>query len=230
MDSIASDVGIALEDFAEEFADLTISGRRETIKSRVNTIVRTKVEEGMKRTFAPKVEKYLQSVSNAVKVDIPEINPQMTNSDSAGITGLTGLITEELVRKGLLKLLAMIGTKIPMPIVQIISVAITVAVTLFGKSSKTEELRQKVIQQFRTEVVPQLSTSVKSIVEEMITSQVDQISQTLAVEVDAQIQAEEKALNDLIVQANNEQEEKEKKEQQLQQDWKQVETWLSTAD
>lgn len=86
------------------------------------------------------------------------------------------------------------------------------------------------IQQFRTEVVPQLSTSVKSIVEEMITSQVDQISQTLAAEVDAQIQAEEKALNDLIVQANNEQEEKEKKEQQLQQDWKQVETWLSTAD
>lgn len=230
MDSIASDVGIALEDFAEEFADLTISGRRETIKSRVNTIVRTKVEEGMKRTFAPKVEKYLQSVSNAVKVDIPEINPQMPNSDSAGITGLTGLITEELVRKGLLKLLAMIGTKIPMPIIQIISVAITIAVTLFGKSSKTEELRQKVIQQFRTEVVPQLSTSVKSIVEEMITSQVDQISQTLAAEVDAQIQAEEKALNDLIVQANNEQEEKEKKEQQLQQDWKQVETWLSTAD
>lgn len=86
------------------------------------------------------------------------------------------------------------------------------------------------IQQFRTEVVPQLSASVKSIVEEMITSQVDQISQTLAAEVDAQIQAEEKALNDLIVQANNEQEEKEKKEQQLQQDWKQVETWLSTAD
>lgn len=154
----------------------------------------------------------------------------MPNSDSAGITGLTGLITEELVRKGLLKLLAMIGTKIPMPIIQIISAAITIAVTLFGKSSKTEELRQKVIQQFRTEVVPQLSTSVKSIVEEMITSQVDQISQTLAAEVDAQIQAEEKALNDLIVQANNEQEEKEKKEQQLQQDWKQVETWLSTAD
>lgn len=78
--------------------------------------------------------------------------------------------------------------------------------------------------------MPQLSTSVKSIVEEMITSQVDQISQTLAAEVDAQIQAEEKALNDLIVQANNEQEEKEKKEQQLQQEWKQVESWLSTAD
>ena len=229
MDSIASDVGIALEDFAEEFADLAISGRRETIKSRVNTIIRTKVEEGMKRTFAPKVERYLQSVSEAVKVDIPEINPQMSNSDSNGITGLTSLVTEELVRKGLLKLLAMIGMKIPMPIIQIISGVITVAVTLFGKSNKQEELRQKIIQQFRTKDVPQLSDRVKGIVEELITSQVDKISQTLAAEVDAQIQAEEKALDDLMAQVKNEQEEREKREQELQQDWKQVETWMDAA-
>lgn len=229
MDSIASDVGIALEDFAEEYAGLATSGRKETIKSRVNTIVRTKVEERMKRTFAPKVERYLQSVADAVKVDIPEIHMQMSDSGSATMTGLTGLITEELVKKGLLKLLAMIGTKIPMPIIQIISVAITFAVTLFGKSNEKAELRQQVIQQFRTETAPQLSSKVRSIVEELITSQVEQISHALADEVDAQIQAEQKALDDLIVQAKNEQAEKEKKEQELQQDWKQVEAWMDSA-
>lgn len=226
MDSIASDVGIALEDFAGEFADLAMAGRNETAKERVNSIVRTKVEEGMKRTFEPKVEKYLQSVSNAVKVDVPEMNLQMS---SAATTGLTGLITAELVKKGLVSLLAAIGMKIPMPIIQIVSAAVAIVASIWGNSNKKEEQRQKAIQQFRTEFVPQVSAKVKTIVEDLVRSQADQISQTIDTEVDAQVQAEEKALNDLIEQVKKEQEEKEKKEQELQQDWKQVETWMDTA-
>ena len=226
MDSIASDVGIALEDFAGEFADLAMAGRNETAKERVNSIVRTKVEEGMKCTFEPKVEKYLQSVSNAVKVDVPEMNLQMS---SAATTGLTGLITAELVKKGLVSLLAAIGMKIPMPIIQIVSAAVAIFAHFWGNSNKKEEQRQKAIQQFRTEFVPQVSAKVKTIVEDLVRSQADQISQTIDTEVDAQVQAEEKALNDLIEQVKKEQEEKEKKEQELQQDWKQVETWMGTA-
>lgn len=226
MDSIASDVGIALEDFAGEFADLAMAGRNETAKERVNSIVRTKVEEGMKCTFEPKVEKYLQSVSNAVKVDVPEMNLQMS---SAATTGLTGLITAELVKKGLVSLLAAIGMKIPMPIIQIVSAAVAIFAHFWGNSNKKEEQRQKAIQQFRTEFVSQVSAKVKTIVEDLVRSQADQISQTIDTEVDAQVQAEEKALNDLIEQVKKEQEEKEKKEQELQQDWKQVETWMGTA-
>ncbi len=225
MESIASDVGIALEDFAEEFASLTMAGSNETAKSRVNSIVRTKVEEGMKRTFAPQVEKYLRSVSQAVKVDVPEMNLQV--SDTAAM-GLTGLVTAELVKKGIVSLLAAIGMKIPMPVIQIVSAAIAVVAAFWGKSSKREEQRQKAIQQFRTEFVPQVSAKVKTIVEELVRSQADQISQTIDAEVDSQIQAEEKALSDLMEQVKNEQEEREKKEQQLQQDWKQVETWMAS--
>ena len=226
MDSIASDVRIALEDFAEEFADLAIAGRDGKVQERVNSIVRTKVEEGMKRTFEPQVREYLQSVSNAVKVGVPEMNLQMS---STATTGMTGLITAELVKKGLVSLLAAIGMKIPMPIIQLASVVVAIVAGIWGNSSKKEEQRQKAIRQFRTEYVPQVAANVKTTVEDLVRGQADQISQTVDTEVDAQIQAEEKALNDLIEQVKKEQEESEKKEQELQQDCKQVEDWMGAA-
>ena len=218
--SIQSDVRIALENFAEEFVELAVDNRKETANARANAIVCAKIEEGMKRTFEPKVVNYLNRVSTAVKIDMPEMNMQLNNTE---VSGLTELVTTDLIKKGLTGLLSKIGLTIPNPIVMFVSFAILAVAKILSRNNQKEELRQRLIQQFRTEYAPQLAGTVTQIVEDLVKNQADKISQSINDGIDAQIQAEEKALEDLIQKAEEEQTERESRKRQLQGDLQIVE-------
>ena len=218
--SIESDVRIALEDFAEEFADLAIENRKETANARANAIISSKIDEGMKRTFEANVSNYLQRVSTAVKIDVPEMDVDL---NSTAVSDMTGLVTADMVKKGLVGLLAAIGLRIPNPVVMLLSAAIFAVTSGLGKSNQRKELRQSIIRQFRVEYAPQLAGTVTQMVEELVRNEADKVSQSIDTEVDAQIQAEEKALEDLIQKAEEEQTEREDRKRQLQDDLQIVE-------
>ncbi len=218
--SIQTDVRIALEDFAEEFVSLAIDNRRETANARANAIVCAKIEEGMKRTFETKVVNYLNRVSSAVKINMPEMDMHLNDTE---VSGLTSLVTADLVKKGLVGLLATIGLRIPNPIVMLVSAAICAVTAILGRNNQKEELRQRMIQQFRVEYVPQLAGAVTQTVDELVRNQADKITQAIDEGIDAQIQSEEKALEDLIQKAEEEQTEREARKLQLQEDLRMVE-------
>ncbi len=227
IDSIASDVRIALEDFADEFANLAMDGRQETIKSRINAIIRTKVGEGIKNSFAPRARHYLDRVAATICVEAPDLNPNMEDgSDPAGILTKAG-VSEQLIEKGLLTLLSKIGLKIPNPMVKILAAVILLVVNIFSKKSQVAEIKQKVMRHFRTETVPQLADQVMGIVKNLIEEQVDQVNAAIDKGMEIQLASAQKALDDLVKRASDEKAEKEEYLAHLQEDLEAVNGVLS---
>ena len=228
--SISSDVRIALEDFAEEYANLAMDGRRETINARINRIIQTKVGEGIKNTFAPQVRNYLDRVASTIRVETPDMDLDMEGGANPAAELINAGFTEELVRKGILMLLAKIGMKVPNPVVAILSVAVMLAVKIFGKSTQQAEMREKVIRQFRSEAVPQIADKVQGIVENLVNEQADKVDAAIEESLESQMQSEEKALDDLVQKAAAEKKEKEEYLSCLQADLESVERLVAEAE
>lgn len=218
IDSIASDVRIALEDFADEFANLAMDGRQETIKSQINAIIRTKVGEGIKNSFAPRARHYLDRVAATICVEAPDLNLNMEGGNNPAEILTKAGISEQMIEKGLLTLLSKIGLKIPNPMVKILAAVILLVVSIFSKKSQVAEIKQKVMRHFRTETVPQLADQVMGIVKSLIEEQVDQVNAAIDKGMETQLSSAQKALDDLVKRASDEKAEKEKYLAHLQED------------
>lgn len=228
--SITDDVKIALEDFAEEYADLVMDGRKEKINVRINRIIQIKVGEGIKNTFAPQVRNYLNRVSSTIKVETPKMNLDMEVGKDPASELINAGLSEELIRNGIVMLLAKIGMRIPNPVIAILSVAIIAAVKIFGKSSQQAEMKEKVVRQFREEAVPQIADKVREIVENFVNEQTEKVDDAIEKSIGSQMESEQKALDDLIKKANNEKTEKEEYLAELKGDLDKVNHVLSEAE
>lgn len=225
--SINSDVRIALENFAPEFAELMADNRQETARARVNSIVSEKIKAGLKNTFEPEVASYLDRVKDAVHVALPDI--QMDTGSTAG-SAFTALFSEKVVEKGIVSILAMIGLKIPNPIVQILAGVAALVISLFGKSNAREEAKAKAVQQFRQEYVPRIADEAAEIVEKTIHEQMENIDHAITKEIEAQVQSEQKALDDLIEKVNEEKAQKETYLAELHEDEEKVDKILAEGE
>lgn len=225
--SINSDVRIALENFAPEFAELMADNRQENARARVNSIVSEKIRTGLKNTFEPEVASYLDRVKDAVHVALPDIH--IDTGSTAG-SAFTALFSEEVVKKGLVSILAMVGLKIPNPIIQILAGVAALAISLFGKSNAREEAKAKAIQQFRQEYVPRIADEAAGIVEKTIHEQMENIDHAITKEIEAQVQSEQKALDDLMQKVNEEKAQKEAYLAGLHEDEAKVDKILAEAE
>lgn len=225
--SINSDVRIALENFAPEFAELMADNRQENARARVNSIVSKKIKAGLKNTFEPEVASYLDRVKDAVHVALPDI--RMDTGSTAG-SAFTALFSEKVVEKGIVSILAMIGLKIPNPIVQILAGVAALVISLFGKSNAREEAKAKAVQQFRQEYVPRIADEAAGIVEKTIHEQMENIDHAITKEIEAQVQSEQKALDDLIEKVNEEKAQKEAYLAELHEDEEKVDKILAEGE
>lgn len=225
--SINSDVRIALENFAPEFAELMADNRQENARARVNSIVSEKIKAGLKNTFEPEVASYLDRVKDAVHVALPDI--QMDTGSTAG-SAFTALFSEKVVEKGIVSILAMIGLKIPNPIVQILAGVAALVISLFGKSNAREEAKAKAVQQFRQDYVPRIADQAAGIVEKTIHEQMENIDHAITKEIEAQVQSEQKALDDLIEKVNEEKAQKEAYLAELHEDEEKVDKILAEGE
>lgn len=225
--SINSDVRIALESFAPEFAELMADNRQETARARVNSIVSEKIKTGLKNTFEPEVVSYLGRIKDAIHIALPNIHLD-TGSTSGG--AFTALFSAKVVEKGIVSILAMIGLKIPNTIVQILAGVAALVISLFGKSNAREEAKAKAVQQFRQEYVPRIADEAAGIVEKTIHEQMENIDHAIIKEIEAQVQSEQKALDDLIAKVNEEKAQKEAYLAELHEDEEKVDKILAEGE
>ncbi len=225
--SISDDVKIALEDFAEEYADLAIDSNKEKIRERINSIIQTKVGEGIKNTFAPQVRNYLSRISSAIRVDAPDMD--INYEDGNNLSMLDGL-DEEMVKKAILALLAKLGLKIPYVLVQVLAVAIMLALKYLGKKSQKAGIKEKIVHLFRTEAVSQIGDTVRDLVETLVNEQADKVDAAIEENIASQMESVQKALDDLIKKASEEKAERAAYLVQLEEDLEQVNRALNEAE
>lgn len=103
-------------------------------------------------------------------------------------------------------------------------------ISLFGKSNAREEAKAKAVQQFRQEYVPRIADEAAGIVEKTIHEQMENIDHAITKEIEAQVQSEQKALDDLIEKVNEEKAQKEAYLAELHEDEEKVDKILAEGE
>lgn len=207
--NIVGNISLALEDYATRFADNAMEGCKEKIKFEINQIVQEKVAEGIRNTFTPLQQEYLNRISSMIRMEEPQIDVNTQGNKLSGIDLVDIDLSKEVIKKALMTLISDIGLKIPVPVVKIMALALAFAIKIFEDSSKRKQAREEIINEFRSKYVPKVADRVADDIESAIRKQMDSINEALENKANVQIRAEQKALDDLIQKSKVEKEERE---------------------
>ena len=194
VEEIKGDVRQALDN--EESTFVTMAMNNQDIKDHLNIVVRNTVTVSIKNRFIPRVEKYLNRVSNVLSDEsLGDIQISFTfDADKMGL-GLTTTIVA--VAAGLL---------LDIPLLGIIT---GIIVKLIG-DKKRDEAKREIRRKLQTEVFPQVIMEVGNGIEQAITKQIKLINTSIEDELENQKEILNKAMSDLRGKINDEKANKDK--------------------
>lgn len=197
MEEVKSDVLIALE--GEESTFVTMALNNQNINERINNVVRTAVTTSVKKRVIPKVEKYLNKVSNCI------------NDDSIGNVQLSFHFNTDEIGKGIVStaVATVAAIIITGPIIGSIIGGIIALINKGEKEKKREEAKRQIRTQLNSEVYPQILKEIGNGFEMTIMKQVNLINTSIEEEISSQRTTLEKAMADVRQKINDEHDKKE---------------------
>lgn len=194
---IENDVQYAME--AEEVTLIAMAMNNQSINEYLNNIVRNAVTVSVKKKFIPKVEKYLNRVTNCI------------NSDSIDDVHISFSFNDEDVSKGVISktVAAVAAVVVAGPIIGGLIAGVIALVNKLQKDKKREETKQKIRTKLRSEVFPQVMREVGNNLEMTIKNQIKLINTNIEEELQSQKKTLEKAMADVRGQINDEKARKE---------------------
>lgn len=200
---IKADVQSALQ--SEESTFITMLMNNQDIKERVNAIVRSAVTSSIQKRFVPKVQKYVEKISECINVEVFAAAGFATS----GLNFNTGEIVKNIVSSSVAwAAVAVLG----LPILGIIAAgaaAIIHAISSKIKGAKQrEEAKAQIRQKLNVEVIPSIVKQVGISVELELTKQIAALNTKINEEINSQRTVLEKAMADLKKQQAEEEQKK----------------------
>ena len=194
VEEIKGDVRQALDN--EESTFVTMAMNNQDIKDHLNIVVRNAVTVSIKNRFIPRVEKYLNRVSNVLNDEsLGDIQILFTfDADKMGIRLTTAIVA------------VVAGLLLNFPILGIIT---GIIIKIIG-DKKRDEAKQEIRRKLQTEVFPQVILEVGNGLEQAITKQIKLINTSIEDELENQKEILNKAMSDLRGKINDEKANKDK--------------------
>ena len=211
--NIKGSLASALEGVAPELENMLVNGL--DIRDKLNMVLREAVINAIHEHFDPVYKRYLEKISDTIKVTLVFDSSLQLNEFEVQ----TDTILKEAIKRTIPVILAAIGFIVSSnPIGAVVAAVIGIAVELGFVKKQQNDKRKLAHQKIYGEVIPQVTNKTIEQVRSTLTSQVDTINQEIDKSVQHQVEAQEKALEDIKKRYSEEQEQKQWAIQDMQVD------------
>ena len=211
--NIKGSLASSLDGVAPELENMLVNGL--DIRDKLNMVLRETVINAIHDYFDPMYKRYLEKVSDTIQVNLAfdsslKLDEFQIQTDS---------ILKEAIKKSIPLILAAIGLIVTSnPIGALVAAVIGIAVELGFIKKQQNDKRSLAHQKIYGELIPQVTNKATEKVRTTLLSQVDTINEEIGKTVQQQVEAQEKALEDIKKRYSEEQEQKNQSIQDMQAD------------
>ena len=211
--NIKGSLASSLDGVAPELENMLVNGL--DIRDKLNMVLRETVINSIHDYFDPMYKRYLEKVSDTIQVNLAfdsslKLDEFQIQTDS---------ILKEAIKKSIPLILAAIGLIVTSnPIGALVAAVIGIAVELGFIKKQQNDKRSLAHQKIYGELIPQVTNKATEKVRTTLLSQVDTINEEISKTVQQQVEAQEKALEDIKKRYSEEQEQKNQTIQDMQAD------------
>lgn len=211
--NIKGSLASSLDGVAPELENMLVNGL--DIRDKLNMVLRETVINAIHDYFDPMYKRYLEKVSDTIQVNLAF--DSSLKLDEFQIQ--TDTILKEAIKKSIPLILAAIGLIVTSnPIGALVAAVIGIAVELGFIKKQQNDKRNLAHQKIYGELIPQVTNKATEKVRTTLLSQVDTINEEIGKTVQQQVEAQEKALEDIKKRYSEEQEQKNQTIQDMQAD------------
>ena len=211
--NIKGSLASSLDGVAPELENMLVNGL--DIRDKLNMVLRETVINAIHDYFDPMYKRYLEKVSDTIQVNLAfdsslKLDEFQIQTDS---------ILKEAIKKSIPLILAAIGLIVTSnPIGALVAAVIGIAVELGFIKKQQNDKRSLAHKKIYGELIPQVTNKATEKVRTTLLSQVDTINEEIGKTVQQQVEAQEKALEDIKKRYSEEQEQKNQSIQDMQAD------------
>jgi len=192
----------SLDGVAPELENMLVNGL--DIRDKLNMVLREAIITAIHEHFDPVYQRYIEKISDTIKVGLSfDSNLQLSD-----VQVQTDTMLKEALKKAIPVILSAIGLILSGPIGALIAAAVGILVELGFVKKQQHDKHELAHKKIYGEVIPQVTNKAMEQVQSTLRSQADNLHQEIGREVQQQVEAQEKALEDIKKRFSEEQEQK----------------------
>ena len=221
---VRSRLQAALGNAAPSLADMMSNGI--DVKDRIFMLVRETVMSSIKNDFAPRVKKYRERIAGLINVTL-NINTDVSLPED--LVRMDNM-TKEVIKKALTAILSTLGFALSGAVGAVVVLALTSLLDGLLMKKHQDEKKRLAEAKIRNEVIPSVLEQASSSVRDSLNGRLSEINEEVGKEAQAQVDAEEKALSDLMLKSEKEKANRAESTDAMKKDLDEVRRIMNDAD
>lgn len=210
--NIKGSLASSLDGVAPELENMLVNGL--DIRDKLNMVLREAIITAIHEHFDPVYQRYIEKISDTIKVGL-SFDSSLQLSE---IQVQTDTMLKETLKKAIPVILGAIGLILSGPVGALIAAAVGILVELGFVKKQQHDKNELAHKKIYGEVIPQVTNKAMEQVQSTLFSQADILNKEIGREVQQQVEAQEKALEDIKKRYSEEQEKKNQTIQDMQAD------------
>lgn len=210
--NIKGSLASSLDGVAPELENMLVNGL--DIREKLNMVLREAIITAIHEHFDPVYQRYIEKISDTIKVGL-SFDSSLQLSE---IQVQTDTMLKETLKKAIPVILSAIGLILSGPVGALIAAAVGILVELGFVKKQQHDKNELAHKKIYGEVIPQVTNKAMEQVQSTLFSQADNLNKEIGREVQQQVEAQEKALEDIKKRYSEEQEQKNQTIQDMQAD------------
>ena len=210
--NIKGSLASSLDGVAPELENMLVNGL--DIREKLNMVLREAIITAIHEHFDPVYQRYIEKISDTIKVGL-SFDSSLQLSE---IQVQTDTMLKETLKKAIPVILSAIGLILSGPVGAFIAAAVGILVELGFVKKQQHDKNELAHKKIYGEVIPQVTNKAMEQVQSTLFSQADNLNKEIGREVQQQVEAQEKALEDIKKRYSEEQEQKNQTIQDMQAD------------
>ena len=210
--NIKGSLASSLDGVAPELENMLVNGL--DIRDKLNMVLREAIITAIHEHFDPVYQRYIEKISDTIKVGL-SFDSSLQLSE---IQVQTDTMLKETLKKAIPVILGAIGLILSGPVGALIAAAVGILVELGFVKKQQHDKNELAHKKIYGEVIPQVTNKAMEQVQSTLFSQADNLNKEIGREVQQQVEAQEKALEDIKKRYSEEQEKKNQTIQDMQAD------------
>lgn len=200
--NIKGSLASSLDGVAPELENMLVNGL--DIREKLNMVLREAIITAIHEHFDPVYQRYIEKISDTIKVGL-SFDSSLQLSE---IQVQTDTMLKETLKKAIPVILSAIGLILSGPVGALIAAAVGILVELGFVKKQQHDKNELAHKKIYGEVIPQVTNKAMEQVQSTLFSQADNLNKEIGREVQQQVEAQEKALEDIKKRYSEEQEQK----------------------
>ena len=200
--NIKGSLASSLDGVAPELENMLVNGL--DIREKLNMVLREAIITAIHEHFDHVYQRYIEKISDTIKVGL-SFDSSLQLSE---IQVQTDTMLKETLKKAIPVILSAIGLILSGPVGALIAAAVGILVELGFVKKQQHDKNELAHKKIYGEVIPQVTNKAMEQVQSTLFSQADNLNKEIGREVQQQVEAQEKALEDIKKRYSEEQEQK----------------------